>query len=1228
MNFLHTSRRFNFIFLALIFGLNPDVKISATHFQELGQVHVQTFHPGQYSYVNRYNSVTQDDNGFLYIGSQNGIFRFDGTFWNDLHIPGDFILSRSGRSIFGFTKNKFGFLVKTPDGSSEFSGINLNGYTLFEEDDSIDQVLESEGTLYVLTRKGIFTWEGDLPEKIDLPFHVDKIFQSSSGILVYGKNEGIYHYADGQLSVLTEAIDLPVEYVSDFLIFNGIRVMVDGLKGQARFSDDQGNTEGFGPLDSRLASRQYSCLLGLSTGHLALGTREGGVIITDRSGRIIKHISTKDGLSSNHIVSLFVDAMDHLWAVHPQSLSRLEFPSVFTFFNEGNGLRGKVNDLTRHKGILYAATTQGLYYLVHATDTSGIPGISYFKRIPYLEGECRQIIGTTECLYTLTPAGIYRLYNRRLDKLIASRINVIHYSAKTGMLLAGSDQELMIFLGDSIVFRDSLIKEIVDIAESEDGSLWLSSRQQKVYRSSQHFDGPGDLHFEAYPTNTILGESDAYVDLIPLGGQIYFSGMEGLFSYHFNKDQFFRDTIFSFPRMDGLFRISHMALDANQHYWINLHFPQEGKDETYIAERHEDGGLELNIMQYRRMHKQHVNCLYPDADTVMWIGTQSGIIRYDPEFISPVKPVFYTHIINVIFPDDSAYHYDYIKSEAFAEQYREKRVAIPYARNNIRFQVLSTDFNNESGPLFQYRLIGQQQNWSDWSENASIEFRGLHWGKYDLQVRSMDIDGSVSESDSFAFRIKPPFYMSWYAIVFYLLLIFLIFIAYQKWRSIQHVKERFRLEEIIQERTEALIKEKEKTENLLANILPKKTADELKLKGKVTSSKYKMVTVLFADIEGFTKIAEQMNPDKLIDELDHFYFHFDSVVEKYNIEKIKTIGDAYMAAGGIPVKNRTNPVDVILAAMEMQHFMKGLKDSKADIWDLRIGIHTGSVIAGVVGQKKFSYDIWGDTVNTASRMESSGKIGRINISASTYQLVKEFFDCEFRGKMPVKYKGDIAMYFVEGIKPDLCQEDGLTPNAKFQTLIQLLRLLDLEEYIMDRMSKELPDKLLYHNVHHTGHVYRQVELLGQGEKVSQEDLLLLRSAALLHDLGYIDTFDNHEVRSCEYAREILPLYRFKEKQINDICDLIMVTKMPPEPSNLLEKIICDANLDHLGRADFLIQSDRLFQEYLLNNKIKNKKDWNLMQIKLLENHEFYTETARKLQEISMAQQIENIKQFS
>ena len=188
--------------------------------------------------------------------------------------------------------------------------------------------------------------------------------------------------------------------------------------------------------------------------------------------------------------------------------------------------------------------------------------------------------------------------------------------------------------------------------------------------------------------------------------------------------------------------------------------------------------------------------------------------------------------------------------------------------------------------------------------------------------------------------------------------------------------------------------------------------------------------------------------------------------------------------------------------------------------------------------------------------------------------------------------------------------------------------MDLEEFILDKLLRELPENLFFHNSEHTSHVYAQVELLGRGEKVSEEELLILRTAALLHDTGYIDRMDDHESRSVEYAREILPLYRYKDEQIDRVCDLIMATRMPPKPENLLEQILCDANLDHMGRVDFLIQSDKLFQEYRIRQKIKTKKDWNQFQINFLETHDFYTEIGNKMREVTKEKQIENIRQFS
>ncbi|MCB1200744.1 MAG: hypothetical protein KDK41_08870 [Leptospiraceae bacterium] len=230
--------------------------------------------------------------------------------------------------------------------------------------------------------------------------------------------------------------------------------------------------------------------------------------------------------------------------------------------------------------------------------------------------------------------------------------------------------------------------------------------------------------------------------------------------------------------------------------------------------------------------------------------------------------------------------------------------------------------------------------------------------------------------------------------------------------------------------------ERKKSETLLLNILPVATANELKETGAVIPQQFDSVSVLFTDFVGFTKISETMSPADLVKELDGCFSQFDEVAKRNNLEKLKTIGDAYMCAGGIPVANKTHPVDICLAALEFRSFMlqmQAIKDSLSlPFWQLRIGIHTGPVTAGVVGTNKFAYDIWGDTVNTASRMESSGEPGKINISDITYELVKDLFDCEFRGKRSVKGKGEVAMYFLLRVKPEFSSDaQGMLPNDKF-----------------------------------------------------------------------------------------------------------------------------------------------------------------------------------------------------
>lgn len=401
---------------------------------------------------------------------------------------------------------------------------------------------------------------------------------------------------------------------------------------------------------------------------------------------------------------------------------------------------------------------------------------------------------------------------------------------------------------------------------------------------------------------------------------------------------------------------------------------------------------------------------------------------------------------------------------------------------------------------------------------------------------------------------------------------------------------------------------------------------------KIKPVKYNSVTVLFADIQGFTKIVEHLNPEVLIDELDHFFFKFDSVVEKHGIEKIKTIGDAYMAAGGIPGKSSTHPVEMILVALEIQNYMQQLRARKIrehqDFWELRIGIHTGPVISGKVGRNKASNDIWGDTVNIASRMESSGVAGEINITGTTYQLVRDFFICEYRGKMPVKYKGEIDMYFIKGINPELCEEGKKdVPNELFNIRLQHIRFIDLEMAVLERLEKEIPHNVFYHNVKHTIDVVTQVEIIGRGEGVSEEELLLLKTAALMHDTGFLITYDNHESNSIELSADVLKRFKYTPAQIDQIARLIEVTRPKARPVNKLQAILKDADLDYLGRSDFLILSDNLYKELIEYNGKMSSPEWNQKQLDFLSRHRYYTETARKMRQVNKDKQVEMLKEL-
>lgn len=442
-------------------------------------------------------------------------------------------------------------------------------------------------------------------------------------------------------------------------------------------------------------------------------------------------------------------------------------------------------------------------------------------------------------------------------------------------------------------------------------------------------------------------------------------------------------------------------------------------------------------------------------------------------------------------------------------------------------------------------------------------------------------------------------------------------------RLVQQNKELSEELKKLQEEYNFLFLKNEENEQLIHHFHENKETPE-----KPRPVKFNMVTILFANIHSFSEIMPQLpdhNP-QLIDQLDQLFIHFDEIISKYPIAKIKTIGDSYMCAGGIPDKNITNPVEIVLAAFEMLQCAESFFAGNGCKQNIHFAVHTGPVSAFTNGKVKVTYDIKGDTVNTVSRLESCGTPGKVLISVMTYELVKEFFDCEYYGKLPVKYTGLLDIYAVKGIKPELSiHGKGQKPSEDFRIKFSLIRFHDLQELILDMLEQQLPKDLYYHNLKHTVDVVTEVELIGLAEGLTDEQLLIVKTAALFHDAGHIHNYEHHEAEGARIAREILPAFHYSEKQIEEICKIIMATKIPPLPKNLLEEIICDADLDYLGRVDFIPVSNTLYEELKIRNKVGTLQEWNKQQLKFISGHQYFTRTAGRLREVNKQNQIERIR---
>ncbi len=1141
-------------------------------------------------------SLIRTADGIVYIGKQNGILTIDQdqVFHNQAEDPVYLGYTDNNRVVY-LTSNDFGYIdynaANGPLLRSQAKRVTAHYHDFYPY-----EIITGASTSFLSTSEGIFVLNDSLAKLFFYNRLYCKLHRTREQIFLEVDKQGLYQWKKNDFSLILSPDELKNNKILSLIDWkDGLLI---GLENGEVCFYHPGNDTCHYITEFNQIQYDFHIIQHLTGDTYLTNDSRGELDILSIENMEITPLSGPGYLPSSQPVAVFKDRFNDLWVIFDFNIYKVEYPSRTYTLDLTRIIPGSVLSTANSGELLYVGTGEGLYCFDIVDEIS----LKLRKISQKFNGYFHLIDSKNDYLITAGKYGLFEIGGQSLLRISEGDYNFIRIIDKSSIICC-SDDGLILFRRINHEWNAILLhtdtRHIISSATAGN-KIWLFSGTNKILvfdpenRSNQ-------LSYKSLPEDSIRGLAENNDKLLVIGEKNVWKWTE-------ESDSF--ENINSSPCKIQLGRSNLVVSNSNQLWSVT----RDGSGASTIWRL----GNDLVCTPFfeitgDRSFGRIINII--DNRGHIWISGNRKIIRIDT-MLNPATPDDLLRIQSVRMESET---------DGFSSNMVEPDQKLNLTRSKIIIKLADTRYIPDPHAYYRYKLTHYQEDWSDWSRSREIVLENLWERDYTFLAQSATSFGKLSTPVEFTFTVNPPLYRKWYAWVFYLLTLFSTAFLIYKWRLLNLKRVAFQKEEEIRERMRTVLSEKEKSDRLVADLFPKGTAEELKSKGRAQSKKFEMATVLFSDIQGFTKIAEEMNPEVLIDELDKFFFHFDSVVEKYNIEKIKTIGDAYMAAGGIPVKNSSNPVEVVLAGLEMQYYMKELKKKKADIWDLRIGIHTGPVITGVVGHKKLSFDIWGDTVNTASRMESSGEGGKVNISGTTHALVKDFFICEYRGKLPVKYKGNIDMYFVTGLRPELSVDLRGIPNKRFFTKLQMLKLLDLKERISELINVKHLVSLHFHKSQMFKKVYEQTELLGRSENVSEEDMLLLLASATLLFSGLSDSYENFENKSADIARRILPEFGFDPDQTERVFNLILSTKEPFLPQNNLEAILIDARMEFLGRIDYITQVKLLYLEEKNMLKDFSKEKFLIKQKNLINGFRYFTVAAQRLREISPDEQLKNLE---
>ena len=1004
---------------------------------------------------NYISSILEDQKGNFWFGTiGDGLSKYDGESFTNYTVEQGLV----GNSIWTLFEDKRGNIwlgasngkVSTYDGqvfidftpNQELGNTDI--LTIYE--DRIgnvwfgtygDGVIKYNGTTFTTIKK-----EQGLANNF-----VYTIFQDKSGNLWFGTLGGGVSKYNGE-SLSSGQTDFTNYTTTEGLASNVIRKILEDKTGNIWISTSGGGISKYDgttftsfTTTQGLANNAVSTSVEDKIGNIWFGTSGGG--ISRYNGRAITNYTANQGVADNIVWSILEDKAGNLWlGTDGAGVSKYDGYS-FTNFSQAQGLAGNIiwSTLEDQKGNLWFGTNG--------------KGVSKYDGQIFTNFTTNQGLADNDILN-------------------------IHEDKKGNLWFGTYGGGVSKFDGQTFTnftANQGLANNVVlSILEDKEGHFWFGTIGEGVSR----YDGESFINFTSnhgLANNTVNRIFEDKEGNLWFGTDLGVSLLkaETLTNYikNIKNNQKVTNTIFkTFTTKDGLpnnyvtqiIQLPNDKMGIGTNQGITLFKPsEEFTSLTDIEVFSSLTGYPIKSISVGQ------NCLYIDTKGIIWAGTGSektALVKFDYEALpkndQPITPIIQRVRINEekiswynldqsIIPKNSLTTPAHITEEMtiFGEALTSKErddmrqgfgnitfdgiqkfypipinLVLPYEHNNITFDFLGVETSRNFMLRYQYFLEGYSKEWSPVTDKTSAIFGNIREGNYTFKLKAKSPEGVWSEPITYSFRVLPPWYRTWWAYSLATLGFLLGLYVFSYWRERALRRKNENLEKMVERRTAELVAEKkeadkqrERSDELLLNILPAEVAEELKTKGSAAAKHFDEVTVMFTDFKGFTQLSEKLSPSELVAEIDFWFKAFDEIITKHNIEKIKTIGDSYMCAGGLPVPNKTNAKEVVQAAIEIQAFIQNHTAQRKVIgkepFEMRIGIHTGPVVAGIVGLKKFAYDIWGDTVNIAARMEESGQVGKINISGSTYALIKEDFNCFYRGKVQAKNKGEVDMYFVE-----------------------------------------------------------------------------------------------------------------------------------------------------------------------------------------------------------------------